>query len=580
MTNARRFARWALPALLAAAGPAFAGLEVSVDGVDGDERANVEARLSILGYANEGGDEEAEVRRLHRRAEADIRSALEACGYYGPRVRSRLSGKGRDWKASYAIDLGEPTLLGAVTLEVTGAGVEFPAIRQVVDDNKLTPGKRLQHAAYEGTKAALARAAFDNGFLDARFTAHALRVDPRQRRADVELRFDTGARYFFGDVSVVQERLDPEFIRRYIPIHTGAPFEPALLVQSQFALSDLGYFATVEVQPRKEQAVDQRVPITITTTPRPPQKYDIGPGYGTDTGARLSLGAEFRRLNDTGHRLRADLRLSEFKSSVGANYRIPLGTRAGENFGVATSYTDEQAGDGFSRRYDFAFTLSRTPGDWQRQLYLKHVYEQQFQPDTGLASAKLLLPGLTLTRGEFDDAIYARLGWSVFFDVHGGNEALVSDVSFLQARTLLRGALPLGERGRLLLRTELGATSMGALEDLPASQRFFAGGDLSVRGYDYQSLGPKDALTGLVIGGKYLSTYSVEAEYRVYGNWGAAVFLDAGGADNDANPPLAFGTGAGLRYRAPVGTLQLDLGHPLTGDEGGVRVHIGIRVGL
>jgi translocation and assembly module TamA len=579
MTTLRWAARLALPVLLAAAPLARADLEVTLSGVDGEERANIEARLTILNYANEDGEDEAEIRRLHRRAEADIRSALEAYGYYGPSVKARLTGKGRDWVAAYRIEPGEPTLLGTVTLEVTGDGREFPALTQVVGDTGLRSGRRLLHAAYEGTKTALARAAFDNGFLDARFTAHALRVDPEARSADVELRLDTGPRYYFGEVDVQQEGLEPEFVRRYVPITPGDPFEPVKLVQAQFALSDLGYFGSVEVQPHRERAVDRRVPITITTTPRAPRRYDVTAGYGTDTGARMGLGAEFRRLTLSGHRLRTDLRVSEIKNSIGADYRVPLGTRAGENLGFATAYTDEKVGDGFSRAYDLAVTLSRTPGDWQRQLYVKHRYEQSLAPDTGLASTRLLLPGMTLIRGELDDAIHARVGWSLFTDVHGGLEGALSDVTFVQGRALLRGVLPLGQRGRLLMRGEFGATQVEDFSALPPSQRFYAGGDQSVRGYSYQSLGPTD-VDGKVLGGEYLNTASVEAEFRIWGNWGAAVFADAGGVGDEASPDLSLGVGAGVRYRAPVGTLQVDLAHPLDGDERGVRPHIGIRVGL
>ena len=575
----RNIAGWGLTALLAATPPAFADLKVTVNGVGGSERDNVEARLSIRAYADQDGEDEAEIRRLHRRAESDIRTALEAYGYYSPEVRGRLTGTGRKWAAVYDISPGEPTRLGSVILELTGEGRELPELVKVIGDSELREGRRLQHAEYEATKTALARAAFDNGFLDARFAAHVLRVDPALRRADVELRLETGPRYYFGDLDLVQEGLDPEFVRRYVPIRPGEFFEPAKLLQAQFALSDLGYFATVEVQPHRELAVDRRVPVTIATSPRPPRRYDIGLGYGTDTGARLTLGAEFRRLNQLGHRLRTDLRVSEIKNSVGADYRIPLGTQAGESLGFATGYTDEEVGDGFSRRYDFAVTLSRTPGDWQRQLYLKHRYEQSLTPDTGLTSTKLLLPGVTLTRGELDDAIHARLGWSVFLDLHGGHDYIVSDVTFAQGRALLRGVLPLGQRARFLLRAEFGASAVADFRELPASQRFFAGGDQSVRGYSYQSLGPTDA-AGKVLGGKYLATYSAEVEYRIHGNWGAATFLDAGGADDDATPPLFRGVGAGLRYRAPVGTLQLDLAHPLDGDQRGIRPHIGIRVGL
>jgi len=562
-----------------AAGPARAELRVTIAGIDGPERDNVEARLGIFAYAEDDGADDAQIRRLHRQAGDEIRSALQVYGYYTPDVRASLQAEGSDWHARYDIAPGAPTLLARVRLEVSGEGRELPALREAVAKTRLREGERLLHEHYESTKTALARAAYQNGFLDAQFTEHALRVEPAQRRAEAILALETGPRYYFGEVSIVQEGLDPEFAARYVPIRPGEPFEPDKLLQAQFVLSDLGYFASVDVQPRRDQAVDQRIPVVIVTTKRPPRRYDAGLGYGTDTGARLTLGAEFRQLNASGHKLRSDLRVSEIKNNIGLDYRIPLGTRAGENLGFATTYTDEKIGDGESQRYGFTVSLSRTPGDWQRQLYVKHEYEESFVPETGTDSTKLLMPGVALSRGELDNPIHARRGWSLFLDAHGGHEALISDVNFLQGRALVRGVLPFGERTRLLARAEFGATSVDDFSELPASQRFFAGGDQSVRGYAYQSLGPRDA-TGKVVGGQYLTTYSFEAEMRVWNNWGAAVFLDLGNADDDPGPGLKRGVGVGVRYRAPVGTVQVDLAHPLDGEERGVRPHLGIRVGL
>jgi translocation and assembly module TamA len=576
MTFVRRLLTW-LPAAALALPPAWAGVDVVVTGVEGPERDNVEASLTIRTYVEGGGEDEAQLRRLHRQAEKEIRAALMAYGYYEPAVRSSLQQQDDDFEARYEIEVGPPTLLADVKLGVTGEGAGLAELQAALARSALQPGERLRHEEYENTKGALARAAYEGGFLDARFTAHALRVAPADRRADVVLTLDTGPRYYFGEVSVAQEGLDPGFVARYVPIVPGEPFAPAKLLQAQFVLSDLGYFGSVDVQPQRERAVDRRVPIVIATTPRPPRRYDAGVGYGTDTGARLTLGAEFRQLTESGHKLRSDLRVSEVKDSIGFDYRVPLGTRAGENLGFATAYTDEKIGDGDSQRYDFAVTLSRTPGDWQRQLYVKHTYEQSFVPATGTDSSKLLLPGVTLSRGEMDDPIHARLGWSLFLDGHGGHEAVVSDVSFLQGKALLRGVVPLGARARLLARAEFGGTLIDDFRELPASQRFFAGGDQSVRGYSYQSLAPRDA-AGKTLGGKFLTTYSVEAEYRVWRNWGAAVFFDTGNADDDPWPRLYSGVGIGVRYRAPIGTVQVDLAHPLAED--GVRPHLGIRVGL
>jgi translocation and assembly module TamA len=566
-------------ALALAAGPASAELRVSVEGLRGAELENVEARLGIRAYAEEGGSDDAQIRRLHRQSGDEIREALAAFGYYSPDIRPSLQADGGHWRARYEIDPGPPTLLERVRIELEGEGREFPALVAALRSTRLREGARLLHADYESTKLALARAAYDNGYLDAGFTRQELRVDPLRRRAEAWLQFDTGPRWYFGEVRVEQEQLDAAFVARYVPIRPGEPFEPRQLLAAQFALADLGYFASVDVQPRRDLAAEQRIPVVIATTPRPGQRYDAGVGYGTDTGARLTLGAEFRRLTGTGHRLRSDLRVSEVKNSIGLDYRVPLGTRAGESLGFAAGYTDEKVGDGGSRRFDFAVSLSRTPGDWQRQLYVKHQYEESFVPATGTDSTKLLLPGVAVSRGELDDPIHARLGWSLFLDLHGGHEAVVSDVSFLQGRALLRGVLPVGARARLLGRAEWGASLVDEFRDLPVSQRFFAGGDQSVRGYPYQSLGPRDA-TGTVIGGEYLTTYSGEFEYRVWEEWGAAVFLDLGNAGDDPGPGLYRGVGVGVRYRAPIGTVQVDLAHPLDGDERGVRPHLGIRVGL
>jgi translocation and assembly module TamA len=194
-------------------------------------------------------------------------------------------------------------------------------------------------------------------------------------------------------------------------------------------------------------------------------------------------------------------------------------------------------------------------------------------------TADLLTPGLSFTRSEPDDPIYTRRGWYLFADVHGAVNNVLASTSFLQTRTVLRGIWSPFKRLRLIGRTEIGYSLVEQFGELPASQRFFAGGDQSVRGYKYQTIGPRDS-DGNVVGGRFLNVFSGEAEVRVLQNWGLALFADSGGVDDQPGPKLFTGVGAGLRYRVPIGSLQLDFAHPLDGDESGIRVHIGVRVGV
>lgn len=562
---------------------ARAEIRVEVRGVSGDLKDNAEAYLTIRDEAERKDLDQATVERLHRQAGPQLRESLRPFGYYNPFIDANLSGAAPQWRATYTIDPGPQTQLSLVDIVITGPGAEDFERELRRMKRRLTEGQPLLHSQYDEAKSLLASAAYAKGYLDALYTRSELRVKPSDNTAEAVLHFETGPRYYFGEFTIVQEeesrKLDDAFLRRYVPIRTGEPYDPQVLLDTQFALGDLGYFDSVEIVPQREQAVDQRVPLTINTTPRKTQRYEFGLGYGTDTGMRGLFGVDFRRLNSTGHTLHLETQISEIKNEAMVEYRIPLGTKAGELFSITGNVGEQEYNSGNSYLRGVGIGLARTPGKWQRRYYLKYLHENSNLGEDSVI-ADLLMPGMALTRAELNNAIYTRRGWSLFVDVHGGANNLASTVSFAQVHTIGKLAWPIDwRRSRLLLRYEYGANWVEDFGRLPASQRFFAGGDESVRGYGYQSLGPKDS-QGAVIGGNFLTTFSAELEVPVWNNWGVAVFADGGGADDSAAPDLHYGVGLGVRYRSPVGSIQVDLAHPLDRDESPVRLHFGVRIGL
>ena len=141
----------------------------------------------------------------------------------------------------------------------------------------------------------------------------------------------------------------------------------------------------------------------------------------------------------------------------------------------------------------------------------------------------------------------------------------------MQAEAKGKWIRSVGERGRVIARAEAGSTWIDDADLLPVSARFFAGGDQSVRGYDYQDLGPVDA-SGEVVGGKHLLFGSLEYEHRIVGNWGVAVFVDTGNAFDDFSERLETGAGIGLRWESPIGMVRIDVAAAVSQDNA-IRLH-------
>lgn len=566
-------ALWVLGLMLCVsvtAAAAAPSLRVEVEGLEGELRDNVLALLTVQREHTAEGLSEARIRRYFQRGPDEIREALAPFGYYSPHIDSALEPTREGWLARFRVTPGEPVRFNRIDVRLTGAGSDTPELVEAIARLGLRPGEPARDAVYEQAKGELQRLALDQGYLEAVYRRHELRVDVAAGTADVHLELDTGPRFHFGAVEFEYAGLDPGLVRRYLPFQPGDPYSNRRLLELQRALEDSDYFARVEVLPQRAQAQDDVVPVKVELEPRKRHKYTAGLGYGTDTGARGLLGWEHRRINRYGHRLKADLRLSEIRQDLTANYSLPLADPRTDRLDFTAAMSQEKTDviDSSQQKIGVARGVAR--GSWREVVSLSYERED-YQVGLTDETTRLLVPGIGYSQVRADNRLIPSHGRRLQYDLRGAAQPLLSDASFVQGEVKAKWVVSRGEHSRWLLRAEAGSTWTEDFELLPASRRYFAGGDQSVRGYGYQKLGPRDA-SGEVIGGRHFVFGSIEYERRVVGNWGVALFVDSGNAFNDFGTNLETGAGIGLRWASPIGMVRFDLASAVSKDRS-LRLH-------
>lgn len=552
-----------------------AEVDVQVEGVTGNLLTNVMEALSIHRYRELPELTDAMVRRLHARAPREIREALMPFGFYEAEVDASLEiGNGR-WVARYVVRTGEPVRIREFDLRVAGPGMDNTAFTNI--GNLPRTGDRLRHPDYERIKQALQDAANDLGYLDARFTTSELRVSVSERAADIILHFDTGERYRFGTITLEQDTLDKEFLQRFVPFKTGDPFSVASLLRLQYALSDSEYFSQVEIEAPHRLAANLDVPVTVRMHPIRRHRYTAGIGFATDTGPRGLAGWQNRRVNSRGHRMSVDVRLSQVYQSLTTRYLIPLENPVWERLTFVGNLVREELGDIESERVELVGAWVTRQDRWQQTLSTT-VLRERDTLDANSTHRTQIIPGGEWIYTGGDGGPRPREATRFTLNVAGSAPALGAPTSFLSVRARTRLTFPIGEQDRLLVRLDVGAIATDDAASLSASQRFFAGGDYSVRGYRFNSLGPRNA-DGNVIGGKYLAAASVEWEHWLTDEWGMALFADHGNAFNAFGDGFSTGAGIGLRWQLPFAVFAIDVAHPFD-DPGGRRARIHLTLGI
>ncbi len=547
----------------------LADIDIKINGIEENLKKNVLIFLSLERYKNRDDLELPVIRQLQERAESEISAAIRPFGYYESKVGSSLEKiTNTDWQIKISVEPGKQITMGLVTIKVLGEGSELLEFQDIENNISLHQGAALNHTEYELIKNNLQRMAITLGFPEAVLSTSELFVNPDSYTASATIILETGPRYNFGKTTINQDTLEPSLMLRYLRYTENKPYNSNEILLTQFALDDSLYFSTVEVIPQDPDTTTKTIPVSITTTANNRNHYSIGAGYASDTEARGIFSWDNRRINDRGHRLRTEVKAAQLGQSLEMQYVVPLQDPAIDKLSFEFRQSRDSLGDLDTRTTRLKPSVMQLRGRWQRSLFASFSRLQTITAATNLQarnneSNTLIIPGASyasVPSNYLGEALYSR---EFFAELRGSIKSLGAQSNYLQLRIEGEKQFRLSKNWHYFLRAQIGSSLVSRTTNIPGTERFFAGGDRSVRGFGYNELSPLDT-GGANIGGRHMLVGAVEIIRDLPHKLALATFVDVGNAFDRFGDPLQYSVGLGLRYRTRVVTIGIDIAQPLT----------------
>lgn len=342
--------------------------------------------------------------------------------------------------------------------------------------------------------------------------------------------------------------------------------------------------------------LERRIPVIVYLNADNPNNLETGIGYGTDSGVRLR--SQYRRaiVNDRGHSLDSNFELSKIRQAIDVRYMIPYKDPLNDYINLLGGYEREvrdRIGLGVKLDIESAVlgverSIKKPLGDWQQTMSLRYRLDRitsegltniddlpnAFKLVDSNPEQQSLLAGYEISRTDQDNPVNPTKGFRQSYRVEAGAKSLLTETDMAILNAGWRFIYSLGENAdhQFVGRADLGYIVTKNFNQVPYNLRFFAGGDQSIRGYDYKSLSPQQQ--NLLVGGQTLAVGSLEYNYQFKEGWRAAVFTDVGNAyDKDFSTPTKYGVGLGIRWASPVGPIRVDVGAGISEDSIPVRLH-------
>ena len=569
--------------------PEITAFDISIR-APSEVQALLERHLELQRYRAVTDLDEAELERLVVLAERNVRNLVGTLGYFSPDIRiTREGGLNARPRIVVALDPGQATTIGPVAITFAGDIASSPDIdamaqrTEIERDWRLPGGLRFTQDGWSGAKTQALRQLVARRYPTGKLAGSLADVDAPNRLASLRVDLDSGPLYRLGAMQVSGvERYDPVLVPRLARLKQGEVYDLNRLVEAQQRLASSGYFdsASVFINPDNDPLA---VPVQVQVREAKLQKVVLGVGVTTDSGPRASVEHTHLRVPGIGWRAATKLQL-EKRSPFAQTEWTAIPDESNWRWGALGRIERTTDNGLITQSQRLRFGRSQVGDRIDRNMYLQ--YDRASVKGTGVPGNSTLDTGdgsaLTAnyvwTGRYFDNLPFPGRGYALGIELGAGTTLGQDRQPFTRTVGRWLGILPL-DNSRLAVRAEAGAVLARDTASIPATQLFRTGGDNTVRGYGYRDIGIELA-NGVTGPGRYLAVGSIEWQRPLTlkgrpSEFEHTVFLDAGAvADKPQDLRPSFGLGTGVRWKSPIGPLQIDLAYGLKVKQ--ARLHISV----
>jgi len=525
-------------------------------------------------------------------------NALQALGYYQSDIIVKVNEN--PWKLVLTIQLNKATVIDNVDINIAGEAQADPAFIALLNSIDILPGEILHHGKYETLKSSLLSLALQRGYFGGTLLASNISIKEGDHLADINIHYESGPRYRFGEVRFNDFDIESNLLTSLIPFSQGDLYNTSDFHKLQQQLQSTQYFSNVYVThaDKNQDEINKTftIPIDVSLTPAKSHLFDFGIGYATDTKFRLSASWRTPLLNKYGHFQETKIEYSTRNPIGNFIYSIPLGHPTEDLLQFKITVENDEYPDLSTKVYSAQLGRIISKDNWNRQIYTrlhKEAWHYDFDdknPNIDWSdkdNVKYIIPGITWSRTiRSGSALDPSSGFRQVYNVEGAHLKAASDNSFFRLHGRWNFITTLAANHRLVTRAELGAIYVDRDAQLAPSLRFYAGGDQSIRGFAYQSIGSTipsssdpDSSKEIIVGGTRLMVASIEYQYYVNQKWRVALFSDGGSVANKGEFEPVYSFGSGIHYLSPVGAVKFDLAYGFDQNDENEKWRIHINLG-